>query len=71
MATVSKLEITYEKEGGSTMDVTVSNPKDDLDLEAVKTAAANGIGVFEDSTGLAATAVQSARLVTTSTTELA
>ncbi len=66
-----KLKMTFVMDGDITMDVTVSNPKEDLALAAVQAAAADLVPVLEGRGGAGATALKEAKYITTTEEALA
>lgn len=60
-----KMQLTFLLDGGGTMDMTISTPKDGLDAEAVQTAAADMIPVLANWDGAKASALKGASYITT------
>lgn len=60
-----KLTMTFEMEAEATLSVSVNEPKDNLDAETVRAAAADLVPVLENSAGKAAVGLKSAKYVTT------
>lgn len=59
-----KMQLTFLLDGGGTMDMTISTPKDGLDAEAVQTAA-DMIPVLANGDGAKASALKGASYITT------
>lgn len=60
-----KMQLTFLLDGGGTMDMTISTPKDGLDAEAVQTAAADMIPVLANGDGAKASTLKGASYITT------
>lgn len=60
-----KLKLTFALEGEGTMDVTISSPKEGLEVDAVQTAAAAIVPVLESTSGAAAESLAGAVYITT------
>lgn len=66
-----RLRLTFKTEGSGTMDVSISDPQEELTLTTVKAQAADMIPVFQTKSGLSLTELFSAAYVETTETELA
>lgn len=66
-----KLTLTFNLDGGSTMDVSISQPEEGLSLAAVQTAAADILAVLEGTNGHDPVDLKEAKYITTTTEVLA
>lgn len=63
---MKKLVLTFVTAAGTTLSMTVPNPKEELDLKTVKTAAASITPILVNRAGLPAVGLKKAVIVTES-----
>lgn len=63
---MKKLVLTFATAAGTTLSMTIHHPKDGLDLETVKTAAASITPILVNRAGLPAVGLKKAVMVTES-----
>lgn len=65
-----KLKLTFNTDGGGTMDLSIADPAEGLTMTTVKAAAEKITPALMTSAGAAATGLKSAVIVTTETTDI-